>query len=275
MSLAQIEDEFRNSEEAQQLAQIPFADSDADGIIDALDGCPADPNKTEPGIAGCGEPEVVEERDQIREEKLSELKVEFAEKLSELEIEFAEKSSELKVEFAEKLSELEIEFEEKSSELEVKFASAKLEEEDYLEKLSELEDKFEEKSSELEDKFEEKSSELEDKFEEKKSKLEDKFAEKSSELEEIPTRSSFAIGSIGQIPMRGGELDSESTLNVGGPKNAGLDTGPRSLGNPLPEISSDLVCGSTLCDEPLSMEEKIQIYLKNRGLETPSRHQVS
>jgi len=96
-----------------------------------------------------------------------------------------------------------------------------------------------------------------------------------AQLLQVPTRSSFAIGSIGQIPMRGGELDSESTLNVGGPKNAGLDTGPRAMGTFLSEISSDLVCGGTLCDEPLSIEEKIEMYLKNRGLETPSRHQVS
>ena len=32
-------------------------DSDADGLIDDCDGCPNDPNKTDPGPCGCGEPE--------------------------------------------------------------------------------------------------------------------------------------------------------------------------------------------------------------------------
>jgi hypothetical protein len=36
---------------------IPFVDSDGDGVSDYLDNCPNDPNKTEPGINGCGNPE--------------------------------------------------------------------------------------------------------------------------------------------------------------------------------------------------------------------------
>jgi len=32
----------------------PEPDSDGDGVPDSQDGCPADPNKTEPGIGGCG-----------------------------------------------------------------------------------------------------------------------------------------------------------------------------------------------------------------------------
>ena len=34
-----------------------FMDSDSDGTCDALDECPNDPEKTEPGICGCGNPE--------------------------------------------------------------------------------------------------------------------------------------------------------------------------------------------------------------------------
>ena len=33
------------------------ADSDGDGAFDCEDGCPADPEKTEPGLCGCGVPE--------------------------------------------------------------------------------------------------------------------------------------------------------------------------------------------------------------------------
>jgi hypothetical protein len=33
------------------------ADSDGDGVIDACDGCPLDPNKTAPGVCGCGVPD--------------------------------------------------------------------------------------------------------------------------------------------------------------------------------------------------------------------------
>ncbi|MCK4660438.1 MAG: hypothetical protein KAV82_13020, partial [Phycisphaerae bacterium] len=32
-------------------------DTDGDGLIDACDGCPADPNKIDPGICGCGTPD--------------------------------------------------------------------------------------------------------------------------------------------------------------------------------------------------------------------------
>ncbi|HPM83249.1 MAG TPA: thrombospondin type 3 repeat-containing protein, partial [Candidatus Anammoximicrobium sp.] len=32
-------------------------DSDGDGAIDACDACPADPNKTDPGVCGCGVPD--------------------------------------------------------------------------------------------------------------------------------------------------------------------------------------------------------------------------
>ncbi|MEM7161909.1 MAG: FG-GAP-like repeat-containing protein [Bacteroidota bacterium] len=34
-----------------------FQDADDDGTCDSLDNCPNDPNKTEPGICGCGEPD--------------------------------------------------------------------------------------------------------------------------------------------------------------------------------------------------------------------------
>ncbi|MBK8500689.1 MAG: hypothetical protein IPL52_18160 [Flavobacteriales bacterium] len=35
----------------------PLPDGDGDGICDATDGCPNDPNKIAPGVCGCGEPE--------------------------------------------------------------------------------------------------------------------------------------------------------------------------------------------------------------------------
>ena len=37
----------------------PAADADGDGTPDCLDQCPADPNKTAPGLCGCGAPETV------------------------------------------------------------------------------------------------------------------------------------------------------------------------------------------------------------------------
>jgi hypothetical protein len=36
---------------------IPDTDTDTDGTPDCIDGCPDDPDKTEPGICGCGVPE--------------------------------------------------------------------------------------------------------------------------------------------------------------------------------------------------------------------------
>ena len=37
----------------------PAADADGDGTPDCLDQCPADPNKTAPGVCGCGLPETI------------------------------------------------------------------------------------------------------------------------------------------------------------------------------------------------------------------------
>lgn len=37
---------------------LVIVDSDGDGVCDAEDGCPNDPNKTDPGICGCGEVDV-------------------------------------------------------------------------------------------------------------------------------------------------------------------------------------------------------------------------
>jgi len=54
-----------------------------------------------------------------------------------------------------------------------------------------------------------------------------------------------------------------STLNVGGSKNAGMRMGPTALGTPLLQINSANVCGDTLCDTPMSIEEKIQMYLED------------
>lgn len=36
---------------------FPDSDQDGDGFLDCVDKCPNDPNKTEPGICGCGSPE--------------------------------------------------------------------------------------------------------------------------------------------------------------------------------------------------------------------------
>ena len=36
---------------------MPDDDGDSDGTPDCNDGCPSDPNKTEPGQCGCGSPE--------------------------------------------------------------------------------------------------------------------------------------------------------------------------------------------------------------------------
>jgi len=35
----------------------PDIDSDGDGTLDCNDGCPDDPNKTDPGICGCNKPD--------------------------------------------------------------------------------------------------------------------------------------------------------------------------------------------------------------------------
>ena len=91
-------------------------------------------------------------------------------------------------------------------------------------------------------------------------------------------------GSIGELSFSfGGIVDTEnivgieelSTLNVGGSKNAGMHIGPKALGTPLLEISSDRVCGASLCDEPMSIQEKIENYLlekfETRILETAKK----
>ena len=41
---------------AQELPDetVTGIDTDSDGVVDCLDGCPADPNKTDPGRCGCG-----------------------------------------------------------------------------------------------------------------------------------------------------------------------------------------------------------------------------
>ncbi len=43
----------------------PVADSDGDGACDAIDGCPEDGNKTEPGVCGCGVADLDLDQDQI------------------------------------------------------------------------------------------------------------------------------------------------------------------------------------------------------------------
>ena len=66
-------------------------------------------------------------------------------------------------------------------------------------------------------------------------------------------------------------IEELSTLNVGDVKNAGMRIGPRALGTPLLQISSDSVCGDSICDAPMSIQEKIQMYLASRGLTLPER----
>lgn len=49
-------DETACGSDPLQMASVP-ADSDRDGTPDCLDGCPDDPDKTEPGECNCGVPE--------------------------------------------------------------------------------------------------------------------------------------------------------------------------------------------------------------------------
>jgi len=88
------------------------------------------------------------------------------------------------------------------------------------------------------------------------------FEEKFGHEGEQHSEDEFGFGGI-----LGTQEIAKSTLNVGGVKNAGMDIGPKAMGTYLTEISSDMVCGDTLCDQPMSMEEKIQMYLKSRGLD--------
>ena len=67
----------------------------------------------------------------------------------------------------------------------------------------------------------------------------------------------------------GGILDTESivgieelsTLNVGGPKTATVNNGPRAEGTFLTVVMSANVCGDSLCDRPMTVKEKIEMYL--------------
>ncbi len=44
---------------------VPDTDTDGDGVPDCNDGCPNDPDKTEPGICGCGSPDVDSDGDGV------------------------------------------------------------------------------------------------------------------------------------------------------------------------------------------------------------------
>ena len=44
---------------------IPDIDRDGDGVPECLDNCPNDPNKTEPGICGCGNPDIDSDSDGV------------------------------------------------------------------------------------------------------------------------------------------------------------------------------------------------------------------
>ena len=73
-------------------------------------------------------------------------------------------------------------------------------------------------------------------------------------------------GVMGEQEIVGIEELFSDTLNVGGPKTITVNNGPRADGTFLPEVMSAKVCGNILCDTPMSMEEKIQMYLQSRGL---------
>ncbi len=57
----------------------------------------------------------------------------------------------------------------------------------------------------------------------------------------------------------------KSTLNVGGPKTLTVNNGPSAEGTFLPKVMSANVCGNTLCDTPMSIEEKIKMHLQSLG----------
>ena len=44
---------------------VPDVDSDGDGVLDCNDGCPSDPDKTTPGTCGCGVPDVDSDGDGV------------------------------------------------------------------------------------------------------------------------------------------------------------------------------------------------------------------
>jgi hypothetical protein len=46
---------------------VADTDSDGDGTADCNDGCPNDPNKTQPGICGCGKPDTDTDNDGIKD----------------------------------------------------------------------------------------------------------------------------------------------------------------------------------------------------------------
>ena len=66
-------------------------------------------------------------------------------------------------------------------------------------------------------------------------------------------------------------IEELSTLNVSVPKTATVNNGIRAEGTFLTEIMSANVCGDFLCDTPMSVEEKLQMYLQSRGLTLPER----
>jgi len=66
-------------------------------------------------------------------------------------------------------------------------------------------------------------------------------------------------------------IEELSTLNVSVPKTATVNNGIRAEGTFLTEIMSANVCGDSLCDRPMSIEEKLQMYLQSRGLTVPER----
>jgi len=69
-------------------------------------------------------------------------------------------------------------------------------------------------------------------------------------------------GALGDQEIVG--IEELSTLNVGGPKYYVNDS-PRAEGTPIHKVMSANVCGNTLCDTPMSIEEKIKMYLQSLG----------
>jgi len=78
------------------------------------------------------------------------------------------------------------------------------------------------------------------------------------------------FGAIG-IPENIFDVEKLSTLNISEPKTISVHNGIAAEGKFLSAINSANVCGDSLCDEPMSVEEKLQMYLASRGLTVPER----
>jgi len=73
----------------------------------------------------------------------------------------------------------------------------------------------------------------------------------------------FAFGGFGGIVATENIVGIEelSTLNVSEPKTATVNNGPKAEGTYLTEVMSANVCGDSLCDRPMTIKEKLEMYL--------------